>query len=477
MIKNKRFKGSLCIVLVLIMISAVTGCAARTGSKEIEPMEIEEPDKYSFDFIGGSDVMPIMGFLGPDKWVYSYMGNDQPDFVSDEYFQAVADSGINIISSTGLDFKNNSEKVYKMLELGEKYGVGITVSDSRIIDNNTKRVQVETVEQLDALLSYYSDYPAFVASHIIDEPGQEGFFVANPEDPVLIKDFGELFDMFALLNICTYGNLLSNLTQTQERYAEYIQEWIDTAKLPYLQYDQYLFDGGVGLDYALGWFETITTIRTKAEEAKIPFWVFVQTGAQWNDGFLYFDSDSYWPSQGEFRWNVGAALAFGAKGINYFPLTQPMHYAYAESTFFDFERNGMIGAWGNKNRWYYYAQEMNAQIAAVDHILMNAVNKGIIVSGKEATEDLSGNKYLLEGTSWRELSDVEGDTLIGCFNYLGKTALYVLNYDSEYAQKINLKFVDNYEVTVIQDAEERKVSGDNLELTLSAGNSALIIFE
>ena len=86
-------------------------------------------------------------------------------------------------------------------------------------------------------------------------------------------------------------------------------------------------------------------------------------------------------------------------------------------------------------------------------------------------------EYLMEGTSWRELKGASGEALIGCFNYQGKTALYVVNYDMEYAQKINLDFVKNCNVTVIQDAKESNISGNNLELTLSAGNSALVVFE
>ena len=37
--------------------------------------------------------------------------------------------------------------------------------------------------------------------------------------------------------------------------------------------------------------------------------------------------------------------------------------------------------------------------------------------------------------------------------------------------------VKNCNVTVIQDAKESNISGNNLELTLSAGNSALVVFE
>ncbi len=473
MTKMKWVKSSLCITLAFVMASSFVGCGTKkVSSSEVKPMEIEEVYKYSFECLG-SDVMPIMGFYGPERTVWSSMGNDMPDFLTDEYFQAIADVGVNVMSYTQLDYANTPDKVRKLLDLGAKYGVGISVTDSRICSDATKTPNVESIEQLDAFLSEYADHPAFACIHVVDEPGMEGFRAAQSEIP----DFANLFDMLHQLKIPAYGTVFSNLSQPQDLYAEYLQAWKDTAKLPYLQYDFYLDEANAGLRYARNWFETMSTIRSEAEEGGIPFWVFVQAGAQWNDARNYFDSQGYYPLEGLTRWNVGAALAFGAKGINYFLLTQPLHFALAETNFYDFERNGLMGAIGNKNRWYYYAQQINAQIAAVDSVLMNSVNKGIIASGENAKTDLSATKYLMEGTSWRELANVDGDAMIGCFNYQGKTALYVLNYDYEYAQKIKLDFVDNCNVTIIQDAVERQECGESLTLTLSAGNSALVVFE
>ena len=72
---------------------------------------------------------------------------------------------------------------------------------------------------------------------------------------------------------------------------------------------------------------------------------------------------------------------------------------------------------------------------------------------------------------------MSGDALVGCFNYQGKTALYVVNYDTEYAQKINLEFQDSYQVRVVKDGETRNVKGDGMILDLLAGGAALLVFE
>ena len=105
------------------------------------------------------------------------------------------------------------------------------------------------------------------------------------------------------------------------------------------------------------YFYNLSTYRANANEAGIPLWVFIQAGSQWNDANDRFDSVTpYYPNEKQFDWNINTSLAYGAKGIQYFPLIQPSWFAYAESTDFDFERNGIIGAWGNKTQWFYYAK-------------------------------------------------------------------------------------------------------------------------
>ena len=107
---------------------------------------------------------------------------------------------------------------------------------------------------------------------------------------------------------------------------------------------------------------------------------------------------------------------------------------------------------------------------------MNSVNKGILASGSAKKACADTRDALIEGTAWRELASVDGDTLVGCFNYQGKTALYVVNFDYEYAQKINLTFQDKYNVKVEQSAEESYFNTKQMTFDLGAGEGALIVF-
>ena len=160
-----------------------------------------------------------------------------------------------------------------------------------------------------------------------------------------------------------------------------------------------------------------------------------------------------------------------------FPLIQPYHFAWAESTEYDFSRNGLIGGDGRKNQWYYYAQKVNKQIAAIDEVLLNTTFQGVIAKGEKAKKDLSPTNCVIASENFEELISVKGDTLIGCFKYEGKTALYVVNYDMEKAGQITLSFDGKQHLQVIQNAKETYVGTDGITLEMEAGEGILIVVE
>ena len=85
-----RVKRIFSVLLVGIMAIMPCGCANEVA--KVEPMEIEEVNTLTFDAIGGKDVMPIGGYYGPMDSTYSYEGEKQPNFITDEYFKEIADT-------------------------------------------------------------------------------------------------------------------------------------------------------------------------------------------------------------------------------------------------------------------------------------------------------------------------------------------------------------------------------------------------
>lgn len=466
----KYGKRIACLALcILLSASLLTACG---GKSAIAPMEIEEVVNFSYDYIGGTDVMPIVGFNGAQTYTYSTNGQSIPESITDEFMQMVKECGINTISSNGADFARYPELTKKLLDLGEKYGVGIYVVDSLIYNNYGENAL--SIQELDERVNNYINHPACVGVYVKDEPSSDVYNKHNPDRMAL---YSPIFKNMKELGITTYGNLFRLNDLGMDLYEQYVQEFIDTCPTKFLSYDIYPFMENNSLENANLWFQNMSVIRSNAEEVNIPFWTFVQAGSQWNDAKEHFDTNGYYPEEGSFNWLVSTALAYGSKGIQYFPVLQPPHFAYTSTDDLDFERNGLIGAWGNKNRWWYYAKEINKQIVAVDEVLMNSVNKGVLLSGTSMDGHFDKVEYVLEGKSWRELKNITGESMVGCFNYQGKSAFYVVNYDTEYAQAITLDFYDNYNMRVIQKAETSYVDTNRLELTMNAGEGVLVVIE
>ena len=121
--KHRKWKALLSLLMCAIMLM---GCAASKTSESQSGslvMEKEESRALSLSFLGGQDVMPIGGYVGPYQHAYSSDGNVFPDYITDEYFEKIADSGVNLIVYSFTDYSGSPQAVKKNLELAEKYGI------------------------------------------------------------------------------------------------------------------------------------------------------------------------------------------------------------------------------------------------------------------------------------------------------------------------------------------------------------------
>ena len=443
--------------MLMVCCTFLIGCA-QEEEVVIEPMEKEEVVTYGFDFLGGNDVMPLSGYYGPLPQNYSKDGNVNYDFVSDEGYKMLSEAGINHFSYTAWSFEKSEEYAKKMFALGEKYGIGITV--------NTSLSNLETPEKADAFLKNYVDYPAFCSVFVTDEPSSANYFT-NEER--LISNYVSVFENLNQLGYFPYCNLYPLYDAKQRTaYDEYLEEYLSTCKPKVLMYDHYVFDTNKFGNY----FYNMSIIREKAEKYGIPWWGFIGCGSDWSTG------DSFdVPTEYQIYWNINTYLAYGAKGIQYYPVIQNIGDITTEPYEDGMTRIGLVGAYGHKTRFWHYAKNINNHIAACDEVLMHAVNKGVLVTGATAKAELEDAKYVIEGESWRELQKIEGETMVGCFNCNGSSAFYVVNYNRDYAQKITLDFADAYKMTVIQNGETSYAETNQLTLDMLAGEGVLIVME
>lgn len=481
--RNKKF-----IKLAALMVSAAFVCASFAGCKgggsELELIGANtvytKTEKgtpvpvYSigFDIMGGKDVMPIGGWWGPYEPKQNVVnGVEIPDYVNDYYFGLLQEAGVNFTVVAPETWDQNEQSVKEALDMSAEYNMGYFVYDPVVSDS-------QKLSTMQDRLKLYMSHPACIGVHSIDEPR------ANLFD--LLGKVYSSFDELGYDNQYLYTNLLPNyagdLSGTGEPmlYEEYLRQYFEKVSSAFLSFDHYPFMRyNTGTDNMRQYFDNLSAVRKVANEKEIPFWTFIQLGGQWNDSGVPRDIEyPLFPSEAETYWNINTSLAYGAKAIEYYCIFQPLNYIYT-LTGFNFEHFAMFGAAGNINRWYYYAKNANMQIQAIDHVLMNSSNEGIITLGRSANSNIMGDEKIESG-SFRQLTSVTGGTentnaIVGCFDYLGGTALYVVNYSVYDKEQVTLHFDAKYGYDVVQRGRKVSVAGKSLPLTLEAGEGVLVI--
>ena len=494
-------------LLAVLFAGALTvsafGCSSQGSAGYVETEKTEEKEVYalSYEIMGGDEVMPIGGFYAPYASGGSIDGHALPDFLTDYYFEKLQECGINmfVYSIDRWNEGGGNATLNKALDLCEKYGIGYFVDTYWVIGQvgtHTEDVPLEDMalnqpdgsQQLEALINELSENgerKSFIGLHSHDEP-----FTAQLDNiGVLTDKFYALENtagMDVYMNARGYWAGVDNFWGYADPMAfdEYIQQFFEESKPRMLSVTQYPYTSAETPESLITslMYNQLSIYRHYANEYKVPFWRMLQAGGQWNDLGEWIETVDPYPSEAELLYDVNLALAYGAKAIQYFPLIQPLHFAYEEGGTYDFEnRCALIGADGNLTRWYYYAKRANEQIQAIDHVLMKSANEGIIVHGDAATKaivtDGDPGDALIESGKYRELTSVRGDDcIVGCFNYKGGTALYVVNYSRKEKADVQLMFdKENYQYEVIQRAESVKVIGNNVSLRLDSGEGALIV--
>ncbi len=356
-------------------------------------------------------------------------------------------------------------------------------------------------------LDLYREHPGFAGVYGHDEPHSSDYSTRSDWENARVQ-MGDYQEASRLLSttydITCYENLLPywenaathSGDNAAEGYQAYLQDYITRYDPHHLSFDYYLFGVTEGfwifssdrdVDKSAEFMQNMVMIRNAAKGADIPFWSFVQAGANWNDAAEWMESTTNdTPTKGQFHWNVNIALTYGAQGIEYFPMIQPHYYAATSGGGMDYDRNGLLGADGTPTQWYTYAQEANKQIAAVDHVLMAAEHKGVIpVSGyaasqnKASTLNALGDENLVISKYGKLTGVTAEDTtygaIVGCFDYNGKDAFYVTSYDVKNAQNVTLSFSESVSAEVIMKGATSQKTGTSMTLTLDAGEAALVV--
>ena len=426
-------------------------------------------------------VMPIVGYNGP------YIGKDARgtthNTITDEVYQLLADAGFNLINKINMDWdtKKNQTDIIQSLEYAEKHGIGLYVWDSSI--GSGELTDTAIAEQI----SQYSQYESFKGIYVVDEPGTASHY---PDMHQLSSYAPQAQAINQYCNLNAYINLFPKSQSTEEVYSAYIEEYLTSTGGRYISFDSYPFgktyypdgDRFTSSGSAPSYFKSLSIVRGKALTNGIPFWTFIQAGNNWNKspGYDLPVTANSSPTREQLLWNVNTSLAYGAKGIQYFPMVQPASFAYTVDNTYDYGRNGVLGANGEKTSWYDSVKEANEQIALVDEYLLAATSKAVLAKGTAAQQDteITDEAYGLLKTI--SVSDATNGAVVGAFDYNGSNMFYVVNYDTTgttTSDTITLNFTKETEYRVIQDGVTTSGEGSTCALTIPAGEAVLVIID
>lgn len=420
--------------------------------------------------------MPIVGFFGPCK-LWDKRKNGEYNSIRDDIFRQIANAEINTIVYSANDYGISDERqiVSDCLDMCAKHGIRMCVQDIRL---NSK------ADEISRLIDDYRHHAGFAGIHIKDEPISESYATVLNTDgsktkiadcAALSTMINEEYGILGYMNLLPYWEWLGS----KQAYLDYVEEFAETCHPRVLSMDYYIFDPNYIVTRP-GYFWNLSVMREMSLKYAIPFWNFIQAGTYWNDGQLDLDAtDNVIPSEGQMRWNVNTSLAYGAKGIEYFPLIQPFWFAYEKNGRYDYQRNGLIGANGEPTRWYTYAQRNNQQINEIGAYLLRAESKAMIATGTLPQVEAGISESCYGVLSCLQVEHLSYGAIAGCFSIDGNDAFYVVNYHMSASQKFTMHFRKKVSYRLLSkqlaEVQEMDGTGDSCSFALSPGGGALVL--
>jgi len=452
------------LALIIAIISTVccfSACGKNAEGKEGKTWEKEEVYKYTFNNVG-KDEFVVGAFSGPNG-AKSVNGVNYPSIINDSSFSALQEAGVNTVFGIENWVVGDTTKIEQTLELSDKYKLNYVVYDTSVIYMaGTPPYIAESKDALKDRLELYEGHDSFAGFYSKDEPTISNYSDMRKAE-VLVDElypngdkicYANLFPMFE--NEWIYTQDTENIIT----YDEYVRRYMAEVQPKYVSFDWYPFGRTAGTIYGF-WFESLATIRKYANLAGVPFWSCIQVGGLWESGVNRL------PTETEFNWNINSSLCFGAKGITYFPGVHSFYHVENENG-----NEGLLDLRGEKTRYWYYANNISKHLNAIDDVLTNCASLGVMQSGTVPKKIPSTDIEIFN--SFRELKSIAGELIIGCFDYNGKTALYVMNANLLKSTTAVLNFDDGYGYNVVKKGETSQMKGKKLEIKLDGGEGVLI---
>ena len=259
-----------------------------------------------------------------------------------ELLQGMKDAGMNMAGFCGA----------KDVERVRAAGLTCVLRDPRLSNYDWKKLPPEDHIRKDV---------AELAREFGSDPTVRGFFLDDEPRTLEMPALGRVVALLreAMPDKLPYVNLFPYREGEQEwytNYEDYAKALVDVVHQPILSFDNYsLSYGGMGDEF----FTNLEIVRKVGLESKTPFWSCIQAVAHF--GYLV-------PSDATLHLQVYSAMAYGARGIQYFTYFTPERGNY---------RMGAIDQFGNKTATWDALRRINYEIHALAPTLVGLRSTGV----------------------------------------------------------------------------------------------------
>ncbi len=224
--------------------------------------------------------------------------------------------------------------------------------------------------RLQTLLKEYGASRALAGINLFDEPHRRLFGVLDRAGDILR---GADAGLLPYVNVWpSYAS--PHYALGTGSYERYLELYMSVVRPPVLSFDHYplLSGGGITGDYFYNW----ALIRRFSLRAGIPSWVFIQSVGF--DGRRAGLAPRRTPDRAGLLWQVNVALAYGAKGIQYFTYWTPENTPGSPIRF----GSALISRSGRRTPLYGHARSVNRYLRAVGGVLLPLVSESVVHAGE-----------------------------------------------------------------------------------------------
>lgn len=392
------------------------------------------------------------------------------------YYRDLAASGITIASSAILC--NSKEYNLRVLAAAEEVGIKQLIQDNDVTSvlfdvNGDQGDREQKKNKLLALSADYLGFKSFEGYFITDEPSRN-YFEALGEGCEILKE--------ALPDVAFYVNLLPDYASTAQlgnvTYRDYIDEYLDVIKTPYISYDYYVLsqDARGNKKMKPTYLHNLATVKEFAESYGVDMWTFGCTTEHMANSVRGVSNKA------DAAFQMYTSLAYGSRSMQWFCYWTPPLVAG------DYN-DAMIKRNGEKGVAYEFVSAVNGETQKFYHILDESEWQGILLS--RGTEEAAGGsvnfdyvedkQYALKNTDAIKGIKTSRDAIAGVYKDKSSRGVYMLANFADPSltgtNLVELTLNGKTHAVVWYKGEEKtlKAVGGKITFELEPGEGALVI--